>query len=71
MGMFDFIFGDDEPTDDLTIKENQAIEYFKKHRKIPKGINWIPPSLNRTDKQYWMFQLENQGISLKNRPVVQ
>jgi hypothetical protein len=60
MGMFDFIFGDEEEVDP---KEKKALDYYKKHGKVPrtaKGwyIDYIPKSLGSMDRQNWQMQTD-------------
>jgi len=60
--MFDFIFGDDEEVDP---KEKKALDYYKKHGKVPRTaddtdwfLGYIPKSLGRIDRQVWQAQTD-------------
>jgi hypothetical protein len=59
MGMFDFLFDNEE----VDPREKKALDYYKKHGKVPKTakgwyLNYIPKSLGRIDRQNWMMQTD-------------
>jgi hypothetical protein len=59
MGMFDFLFDNEE----VDPREKKALDYYKKHGKVPKTakgwyLNYIPKSLGRVDRQNWMMQTD-------------